>query len=214
MADPIRLLILDTETTGLDEMVEEIVEIGAILIEADQNTGIISRTIGNYHELREPDVPLSAEASRINGITIDDLRGKRLDCKAFSNLLNQADILLAHNAKFDRRFIGRLFADTLDKAWFCSMECVPWKTLGFQSKSLSRIAAQLGIETKQDHRAFSDCELVVEVLRQDLLGRTVLKWIFDKGPAFVPRPHMDSCTRLTSRILEFLGIQEIAESCR
>ena len=75
---PVKVLVVDTETTGLDFSTCEVIEVGALLIEVDQDTGEIGAVLGSYGGLEEPKVAISVENSAIHGITNDMVKASSL----------------------------------------------------------------------------------------------------------------------------------------
>ncbi len=69
---------LDVETTGFSPRADEIVELAIVLFEFNYADGTITEVVDSYSGLREPSVPIHPGASRVHGLTIDDLRGECL----------------------------------------------------------------------------------------------------------------------------------------
>ena len=72
-------VIVDTETTGLDQTRDEVIELGMIALTYDGD-GQVGDVIGTFNALREPGVPISPEITRLTGITPDMFR-----CRSFSS---------------------------------------------------------------------------------------------------------------------------------
>lgn len=102
-AKPLREIILDTETTGLDpKRGDRLIEIGCVEIFNRIPTG------REYHCFINPerDVPAAAEA--IHGLSTDFLKNKPLFAKvaaAFLDFIGD-DPLVIHNAQFDIGFLN------------------------------------------------------------------------------------------------------------
>ena len=88
---PVKVLVVDTETTGLDYASCEVIEVGALLIEVDQDTGEIGAVLGSFGGLEEPKVPITAENSAIHGITNDMVKGQRFDESTLKLLAERFD---------------------------------------------------------------------------------------------------------------------------
>jgi DNA polymerase III alpha subunit (gram-positive type) len=143
------ILCFDTETTGLlpkncGEPMPYILQLSFILYDVYENT--IVEKFNQYVRVAE-DVAISADVTRITGITreqCDTVGVPIADClRAFRECYNRADLLVAHNIKFDmamirgeiQRHITPLFRDVaegkdalsfidmfkLDKPVFCTM---------------------------------------------------------------------------------------------
>ncbi|NLG78812.1 MAG: EVE domain-containing protein [Firmicutes bacterium] len=157
---------VDTETTGRDHDTDEIVELALVLFAFDRNTGRIMGIVDEYVGLREPAVPIHPGAYRVHGITLKDVRGKRLDNVRIEAMLDRAEFLVAHNERFDRGFVARLFPKCKSKKWLCSMRGIDWRRHGFNSKKLENLLQCHGIRTEQEHRAGSDARDAVLLLSQ------------------------------------------------
>lgn len=95
-----KFVAFDLETTGTKPQEDMIVEIGAVLFDG-------SRPIRSYGSLVDPGRPIPPDASAVNGITDEMVRGKP---KIADILGDFADFcgslpLVAHNAPFDFKFL-------------------------------------------------------------------------------------------------------------
>lgn len=155
-------IVLDTETTGLDHTRDEIIELGMIAFSYDAQ-GRIGDVIGAFNALREPGVPISSEITRLTGITPSMVAGQKLDLEAVERFIASADLIIAHNARFDRPFCERLTKGFQAKAWACSHSEIPWGKLGFEGSKLGYLLSQCGW-FHQGHRAVEDCYALLAVL--------------------------------------------------
>jgi DNA polymerase-3 subunit epsilon len=154
-------IILDTETTGLDPAKDEVVELGMVAFTYD-DAGI-GDVVGVFSALREPGQPISAEITRITGITAEMVAGHVLDLQAVAAFIAPADLVIAHNAGFDRPFCERLTGGFDAKPWACSVAEVDWSGRGFEGAKLGYLVGQCGW-FHQGHRAVDDCHALLEVL--------------------------------------------------
>ncbi len=172
-----RGIYLDTETTGLSYADDEVIQICMLpFIYAQDpvnNTYTIIGVYPPYVGFKEPSKPLSQEIIDLTGITMDMLKGQKLDIKTMESLLEKADFVVAHNAAFDRPFTHDLSGTFSEKKWACSMSNVPWRDLGFESLKLTHLAADLGFYF-EPHQADKDC----------LAGLTVLAQVDEAGESF------------------------------
>jgi DNA polymerase III subunit epsilon len=155
-------VILDTETTGLDHTRDEVIELGMVAFTYDEE-GRIGDVIGTFNALREPSVPISPEITRLTGITPDMVAGQVLDLEAVEKFIAPAELIIAHNARFDRPFCERLSKDFQVKAWACSHSEISWSGFGFEGSKLGYLLTQCGW-FHQGHRAVEDCHALLEVL--------------------------------------------------
>ena len=97
-----RVIILDTETTGLEpELGHRVVEIGAVEI---VNRSITGR---HFHTYLNPDRDSDPAALEVHGLTTEFLSDKpRFEdvCDEFLAFIREGEIVI-HNAAFDTRFL-------------------------------------------------------------------------------------------------------------
>ena len=155
---------IDVETTGLDEKRDQIIEFAISLFCFEKNSCKILGIVDSYCGLREPTIPIPLEASKVNGIYMDDVKGKDLDYERIKKLLDKAEFLISHNANFDRKFVRVLLPSVDSKEWLCSMNGIDWYGKGFNSKGLQNLLSIHGIRPKSEHRAFDDVESAIKLL--------------------------------------------------
>jgi DNA polymerase III subunit epsilon len=159
-------VIVDTETTGLDHTRDEVIELGMVAFLYDED-GRIGEVIGTFNGLREPSVPIGPEITRLTGITPEMVAGQVLDLAAVERFVETADLIIAHNARFDRPFCERLSKGFQVKAWACSHSEIAWSGFGFEGSKLGYLLTQCGW-FHQGHRAVEDCHALLEVLASPL----------------------------------------------
>jgi DNA polymerase III subunit epsilon len=168
---PLRGVILDTETTGLDHRKDEIIEIGAIAFTFD-HAGNIGDVTGLYGGLQQPSIPIPAEITKLTGITDDMVAGQVIDIAALRNLIDPADLVIAHNAGFDRPFCEAFSPIFADKAWACSNSEIQWAAHGYEGTKLGYLIGQAGF-FHDGHRAVDDCFALLEVLARQVDGAPI-----------------------------------------
>jgi DNA polymerase-3 subunit epsilon len=161
-AFPNLAILIDTETTGLSHSKDEIIEIGAVAFTYDDE-GVIGDVVGVYSGLRQPSEPIPAEITRLTGITDEMVAGLDIDIAALDALVEPADLIIAHNAAFDRPFCEKLSVTFASKAWACSVREIPWADFGFEGNKLGYLVGQSGL-FHEGHRATDDCHALLEVL--------------------------------------------------
>ena len=165
------VLILDTETTGLDGTAE-LVELAII-----DTTGKVA-----FDELIKPAVSVPPDASRIHGITNSGLREAGAITwpshhEAVSKIVRAANILLVYNLKFDERIIRQTCGKYNLRSPLGSIrrECVMLEYAGYRGlpgrygdyrwhKLADAYSHECG-RTTQEHRALSDCRMVLDVMK-------------------------------------------------
>ena len=152
------LVAFDLETTGLEPRRDKIVEIGAVKFD---NKGLIAR----FSTLINPGIPMPEEASRVNKISDEMLKGKPSLDEVLPDFLCfiRGAALAAHNAPFDCGFINekleKPLPNTILDTLAVSRELFP----GLKSYSLQNLAAALGINAIDAHRAEDDARLCMEI---------------------------------------------------
>lgn len=124
------ILVADVETTGV-EADAAVVEVGAVPI---YENGINWALGAGASSLVDPCCPIPAQASAVHNITDGDVRGERLlgpavdyvieKCRGSSTQYAEEVIVAAHNADFDRRYLGDDLAAVLSlPEWVCTWRC-------------------------------------------------------------------------------------------
>ena len=91
-----RFCVFDTETTGLSSRYDRIIEFGGVIVED-------GKIVDQFNQYYDPGMPIPEEATRINHITDDMVRGKPKiedDLERILSFFGDC-ILVAHNATFD-----------------------------------------------------------------------------------------------------------------
>lgn len=154
-------VLLDLETTGLSCESCEIIEIGAVEISAGKNIG--------QHSFLIKTAAIPEEITRLTGITAQLLSAEGTELKTaleeLFDLIDERNVLI-YNAEFDLGFLKKAAEkcqlDFPDIFILDVMELAK-KQLKADSYKLRAIAGQLGITSKQQHRATDDCLLLNEV---------------------------------------------------
>lgn len=161
---PSNLILIDTETDGVDPSVNRVIEIGAILFSV-KNACVISA----WSELIRPDDvelnPPTNAAESANRIAPQALEGGVTYAEAIASLQllsGRADAAVAHNAVFDHGFLGTVL-DPLP--WICSMDDIEWPRPG-GSQALIAIALAHDVGVVQAHRALADCYILARLLER------------------------------------------------
>jgi DNA polymerase-3 subunit epsilon len=159
-------ILLDVETTGLDQQKDEIIELGMVKFDylAD---GRIAGLRDVFSSFNEPSAPIPPDVTALTGITDEMVAGHCIDEVAVSSFVGDAVIVIAHNAGFDRKFAERYWPVFQRKAWGCSATEVEWRKHGFEGSRLGYLLNGAGF-FHQAHRAVDDCHALLEVLALEL----------------------------------------------
>jgi DNA polymerase III subunit epsilon len=173
-------IAFDFETTGINPLVAEIIEIGAVRFDAKGN---VLRT---FEQLIKPAFGIKLEAQAVNGISeamVANFPSLDVVMPQFMMFLGppEQDILIAHNAaKFAIGFLAMACARTgmplpehriVDSIDLCAA-CIP------KPHNLPSICRRLGITTTGGHRALADAMAVMQVvLRLGRKNREIWQWL-------------------------------------
>ncbi|SFU80394.1 DNA polymerase-3 subunit epsilon [Polaromonas sp. YR568] len=164
-----RIVILDTETTGLDSSRDQVMELALVSVQVDTQTGQATGPVEVYDGLRDPGMPVPKIAREVTGITDDMVAGEQLDMARITSLLDGADLVIAHNAGFDRPFVEGILPQASKLNWACSFADIDWTAAGHSSAKLSYLASALGW-FYDAHRAEMDCHALLTVLLAEVPG--------------------------------------------
>ena len=157
------VLILDTETTGLDHTKDKIIELAFVRVDIDRNTGYPVGDAVVYDELEDPGITIPKEIEGITGITQAMVSGRSLDEVRIAELTQNVHLVIAHNAAFDRPFVEQRLPQFKDLNWACSFADISWKSQGHSSAKLESLALAMGW-FYDAHRAEMDCHALLAVL--------------------------------------------------
>ncbi len=159
-------ILLDTETTGLDTLKNEIIELGMVKFDYLPD-GRIAGVRDVFSAFNEPSEPITAEVTALTGITDEMVAGHRIDDAAVSAFIGDAVVVIAHNSGFDRKFAERYWPAFEFKAWACSATEIEWRKHGFAGAQLGYLLNGAGY-FHAAHRAVDDCHALLEILALEL----------------------------------------------
>ena len=162
-AAPEVLLIIDTETTGLDPSHGQCIEVGAVLFHV-ASRALLAQVSFLLPASRNP-------AQHVNGIAAEVTQLPQpwqagLSC--FEAMLDRADAVLAHNVAFDRQWFGIGPLPAIEKPWICSMADIQWPADRHlrPTPSVRDLALAYGVPVWAAHRALTDCIYLVQVFER------------------------------------------------
>lgn len=164
-----RAVFLDTETTGTDVKNDEVVELSMIAFDYDAATGAIHAVheADAFSRLRDPGRPIPPEASNVNKITDDMVKGQTISDAEVEAFLQGVGLVIAHSASFDRPMVEKTWPVFQGLNWACSIEDMGWKDRGFGSNSLEYLVMKQGYFF-EGHRAKIDCLAGIALLAATL----------------------------------------------
>jgi DNA polymerase-3 subunit epsilon len=96
------------------------------------------------------------------------VQGQQIKESEVANYLKNVDLIIAHNAPFDRNFFEKTFTSIPRKPWACTMYNINWNQEDISSQKLEYIAYKYHFYY-EGHRAIIDCLAGIHVLAQELL---------------------------------------------
>lgn len=158
-----KFVVLDIETSGLNEADDKIIEIGAIKI--------CDKQIDSYQRLIKRDsLELSPAITQLTGLTDIELANRGVSPSAALNGLKQfiGDLpVLGYNIAFDTRFINNelrsMDEELLDNREIDVMRFVKKEKMFLESYTLDNVLKGYGISTPVPHRALGDAKLIAKL---------------------------------------------------
>lgn len=165
-----RGIVLDVETTGLSSESDAILELSLVPFTFTRRSGRVLDVAPAVSSLEDPGRPIPPEVVELTGITDEMVAGQRIDEAQVTEVCQSAELIISHNASFDRGFVHRRFEVLQKKLWACSFRDVPWQALGRRSLALeSLMATHCGLFFG-GHRASEDCLATLHLLATPLPG--------------------------------------------
>ena len=170
-----RLILLDTETTGLIYSRDEIIEFAAVVVEPSENGPLVTR---EYDELvaLSPGGFVPPKIQQLTGISTQDLREKGLPkprvCRDIAEMVQGNTLLLAYNAHFDLSFLFYMLLRDGDPAILKGKDKLDLLTVYRDRHSyphrLCSAIEQYGLSGKvvNSHRAVDDVLATVAVMEE------------------------------------------------
>lgn len=187
-ADCLVALFVDVESTGLDHETDKITELAMKPFAFDKD-GIIRGVGKGVDYLNDPGMPIPPEIVEKTGITDEMVKGQAIDMKAVQDQLGMAQLVIAHNAGFDRKMAEAAMPGFAKIRWACSWKEVAWKRLfGASCGHLGHLLMDMHDQFFVAHRALMDCEAAIYLLGEtkDADGRTALSHLYEsmKKPTY------------------------------
>ena len=167
-----RVLAIDTETTGLSPEADRLIELGLVLhddaVDRDSGCG----DLGQASVIINPGRPLPVEVARLTGLSSAQLQagsdeGAALELLAF--WMARADVVIAWKAPFDRAMIAAAAARTTttlpSRPWRCAMDVARHAHPEWPRHRLQDAVTALGLDVTPTHRALDDARAALAVWR-------------------------------------------------
>uniref|UniRef100_A0A7C2IPH7 Helicase ATP-binding domain-containing protein n=1 Tax=Ammonifex degensii TaxID=42838 RepID=A0A7C2IPH7_9THEO len=149
---------VDVETTGLDRVRDEVIEVGLCRIEDGAVTA-------RFSSLVRPNGPVPLRVKRLTGIDdamLEEAPSWEEIAGEVASFIGSAP-LVGHYVAFDAAFLSRYLGDSFAGQLLDTGELARLLLPGNQGYSLERVAAALGTSYPVRHRALPDAEATAEV---------------------------------------------------
>jgi DNA polymerase-3 subunit epsilon len=175
--------VVDVETTGLNHLKDEVIQIAIRPFFVNATTGEVSGLKKTIVAMQQPSSPLPKIITDITGFVDADLEGHTIDWSRISRILSRCQFIIAHNAAFDRKWIDTALRKNNcpvpeDAIWGCSMSQVDWTPVVRCSKALEVICAWHGFYY-DSHNAVADVDATLHILRKN----EYMKELFENAQA-------------------------------
>ena len=169
-----RLVLFDTETTGLSFQRDEIIEYAAVVVERQNGSPVV---VQEYDELiaLSPGGFVPPQIQQLTGISNEDLRARGIPktrlCCDIARMIAGKTLLLAYNAHFDLSFLYYLLMRDGDPSILKGKDKLDLMTVykdrkSYPHKLCSAIEAYgLSGKVVNSHRAVDDVLATVEVMK-------------------------------------------------
>ena len=174
----ISIVFLDTETTGVNRANDKIIELALKMATFEKSSGIIVSIDQVYESFNDPGEEISQEITMLTGISNDMVQEQSIDWGMVDTIINDADIVVAHNASFDRAFVEKHSSVSPNKIWACSINDIDWLGRGFSSAKQELLCYWHGFYFEA-HRAMNDVDALIHLLTHSSydIDRPVLELI-------------------------------------
>ena len=178
-----KYIVLDTETTGLEvKQGHRVIEIGAVLLNDRK------KSEEHFHSYLNPSRLIDEEASKVHGITNEDLEDKPSFDEIAEEFINfiEGSTLVIHNAPFDIGFLNNEFqlaSTSYPKIEdICEVEdslTIARDKFPGQRNSLDALAARYDISgyDRTFHGALLDANILADVYMQLTGGQSKFEFI-------------------------------------
>lgn len=156
-----RFVVFDIETTGFNKKEDQILEIGAVMIEK-------GKIIDRFSRFIDPQRPVPARITELTSITDEDVRGQGTIQEVLPAFKEWAgsSALVAHNAAFDTGFIQNKNAQLGEAPMTNTVVDTLELARGLfelRRYTLDSVAKHLDISLENHHRAVDDAEATAEI---------------------------------------------------
>lgn len=125
----LKVIFLDTETTGLNPAADKLISLGMVKCSYNYDRDLLLSVDELFQEFEDPGFPLPKNIIELTGLHDEDLHLKGIPVHGFWDFIEGAQMVVAHNAEFDRSFLEHFFFGDkrlLNIPWACSLKEPNW----------------------------------------------------------------------------------------
>ena len=157
-------VVLDTETTGLNRTHDRIIEISLARYEN-------GKQVEQYSSLINPQMPIPANATRVNHITDEDVAEAPVFAKVWPDVhrMLNGQLIIGHNVTYDLGMIGYNMprdSEDFDVVYLDTLTLARRVFKNQPSYALSALVQNLSIASIQTHRASDDVTLTAQLFER------------------------------------------------
>ena len=179
-----RLMLFDTETTGLNFSRDEIIEFAAVVVEHHNGQLVVTQEYDQLITL-SPGSTVPPEIEKLTGISNEDILEKGIPkaqlCQDIAQMIAGNTLILAYNAHFDLSFLFYLLLRDGDPTILKGKDKLDLLTVykdrhSYPHKLCNAIEVyNLGDKVVNSHRAVDDVLATVEVMKEMELEKADLE---------------------------------------
>lgn len=200
--------ILDFETTGLDYLQEQIIEIGAIKVDSElKEVGRIHTMVKLTRGRKLPEF-----ITRLTGITEQDTLSGTSEVTAL-NMVKEFigdSIVVAQHAPFDMAFLSKV----VEPKKFIDTRSLSRILRPHEKAGLKDICARYEINLEGHHRSINDCEATLQALKhmfEELDTMTTPSWMFGIGILNVVVEASDRPLTFIPKHSKVIGLEQLQQ---
>ena len=163
---PTDYVVIDLETTGLNNFKDEIIEIGALKISD-------GKVIDEFNMLIKLSIPISENIGKLTGITQMSIEEKGIELttamKCFIGFVGKLPTV-AHNVQFDYGFLrvacGKCGIPVFDNQYFDTLVIAKKYLPNMKNYKLKTLSEYFGINSIDAHNSIGDCMITKQVFEK------------------------------------------------
>lgn len=166
--ETVNIAIVAMESKGKNPRHAKIVELAAVLCEVEQDTGKLVKIVDSKQWFQDPEEedPFTEAFSEKTGITKEMVEGQSIDGRAFEDLIESAEVVIAFNAGFVRPILQEQFPSLEESIFACARNQIEWTAKGHESRSFFHLTRDHLWYTDQK-RTMEQCGAVIKLLTSE-----------------------------------------------